>query len=76
MIEAIFFISSEDGFSRWRANGIVARTKAELAQALGVEEDELQPRPDPVQYEQEQKHLHCRQRARSSDWNTWTGRKD
>ena len=74
MIEAVFFIA-EDGFSAWRAKGIVARTKADLAKALGVDEDELLPRPDPHQYEQEQRSLR-RPRARSSDFNLWTGKSE
>ena len=75
MIEAIFFIG-EDGFSAWREKGIVARTKADLAKALGVEEDELLPRPDPQQYEAEQRLLHRRPRAYSSDFNLFTGKAD
>ena len=75
MIEAVFFIG-EDGFSAWRAKGIVARTKADLAKALGVDEEELLPRPDPQQYAAEQRRLHRRPRARSTDWNLWTGRPD
>ena len=74
-IEAIFFIG-EDGLSAWRAKGVVARTKADLAKALGVEEDKLQPRPDPQQFEAEQRLLHRRTRAYSTDFNLWTGRKD
>jgi hypothetical protein len=77
MIEAVFFISSEDGFSRWRAKGIVRRTKAELAEALGVDEAEFKCQPDPVQLAEEQRR---QQRARHSriakgiDFDPITGR--
>jgi hypothetical protein len=74
MIEAIFFIG-EDGFGAWRAQGIVARTKADLAAALGVTEDELLPRPDPHQIAEEQRRLR-RPKARSSDFNLWTGKSE
>jgi hypothetical protein len=76
VIEAIFFIA-DDGFSAWRSKGIVRRSLKELAQALGVEESELQPRPDPHQYEAEQRAIRrARSRRVAPDINPWTGEKE
>jgi hypothetical protein len=75
VIEAIFFIG-EDGFSAWRANGVVKRSLSELAQVLGVDESEFKVQLDPAQYAEEQKRLHRRPRAYSSDFNLFTGKAD
>jgi len=77
MIDAVFFIA-DDGFSAWRAKGIVRRSLKELAKALGVDEGELRPTPDPQQYAAEQRALQrarCRV-AKGTNFNPWTGRPD
>ena len=54
MIEAVFFIA-DDGFSAWRAKGIVRRSLKELAEALGVEESQFNVQPDLHQLAEEQR---------------------
>ena len=77
-IEAVFLIA-DDGFSAWRAKGIVRRSLKELAQALDVEENEFKVQPDLYQLATEQRQLR-RQRAqaqaRNMVVNPWTGRPD
>jgi len=75
MIEAVFFIA-DDGFSAWRAKGIVRRSLKELAEALSVDESQFKVQPDLQQYAQEQRRLRRPTRARGLSFNVWTGRAD
>lgn len=68
MIEAIFFVDV-DGLHAYRANGIVRRSLAELAQALDVAETDIKLGIDAEQLRAEQKRLRRPTRARGVDFN-------